>query len=160
MYGIMFHLLFSSLCFSISTQYLNLCNVDYNDLIKRHSWHSVHFFSAIIITSSPTALNPVTLMNRGFFIFLPRDTIILCLEQTQDTIPSVCVCVCVGGGEKRKQRAESPLAAMVLLPQHESPSMCYHVWEASCLLIGWRMGEGAWSVSVFVYMVNVQLYLP
>lgn len=50
----------------------------------------------------------------------------------------VCVCmsVCVQrqwgesrrvSGAKCKQRAVLPLAAKVLLPQHESQSMCYHI---------------------------------
>lgn len=34
---------------------------------------------------------------------------------------------------KRKQHAVFPLAAKVLLPQHESPSMCFHILEADCL---------------------------
>lgn len=40
-------------------------------------------------------------------------------------------------GVKRKQRAVFPLAATVLLPQHESPPMYYHVQEAGCLLRKW-----------------------
>lgn len=59
----------------------------------------------------------------------------------------VCVCVCVwrkwGGnrrvsGVKRKQRAVFPLAATMLLPQHESLLMYYHVQEAGCLLGKWE----------------------
>lgn len=40
-------------------------------------------------------------------------------------------------GVKRKQRAAFPLAVTVLLPQHESPPMYYHVQEAGCLLRKW-----------------------
>lgn len=40
-------------------------------------------------------------------------------------------------GVKRKQRAVFPLAATVLLPQHESPPMYYHGQEAGCLLGKW-----------------------
>lgn len=48
----------------------------------------------------------------------------------------VCMSVCVQrqwgesrrvSGAKCKQRAVFPLAAKVLLPQHESQSMCYHI---------------------------------
>lgn len=59
---------------------------------------------------------------------------------------SAAACVCVwrkwGGnrrvsGVKRKQRAVFPLAATVLLPQHESLPMYYRVREAGCLLREW-----------------------
>ena len=90
-------------------------------------------FAAIIITRSAAALNRVAPINRFF-----NTGMRLYSAQSKFRIHDllgVCVCVCVclvmGGGdrrvsgEKHKQRAESPLAAEVLFPQHESLSVCY-----------------------------------
>lgn len=50
---------------------------------------------------------------------------------------------------KRKQRAVFPLAATVLLPQHESPPMYYHVLEAGCLLPKWVEAQQRFLVCFF-----------
>lgn len=48
---------------------------------------------------------------------------------------------------KRKQRAVFPLAATVLLPQHESPPMYYHVQEAG--LSAQKMGGSSAAFNSF-----------
>lgn len=130
----------SSLLFA-STRRLNPDSVYRNDLVS--DWESwLRFclcFAAIIITRSTAALNLVTPINRVFFNTVMR------LRSAQSEcrirgVQGVCVWMWVGVGvgvcawrgvgarqEKHKQRAESPLAAKVLLPQHESPSVCYHI---------------------------------
>lgn len=50
-------------------------------------------------------------------------------------------------GVKRKQRAVFPLAATVLLPQHESPPMYYHVQEAG--LSAQKMGGSSAAFNSF-----------
>lgn len=56
---------------------------------------------------------------------------------------------------KRKQRAVFPLAATVLLPQHESPPMYYHVQEAGCLLRKWVGAQRRSTHFVFFFVATV-----